>query len=105
MLTGGDGNDLYVVQNAGDQAIDWRTRAPNRRKQRDFTLANHVEQLVLTGNADIDGTGNGLDNCLYGNAGINLLPGLAATTSTWCRTPPTRPSSWPMQVSIPSRAA
>ena len=40
------------------------------------TLGNHVENLVLTGSADLTGTGNAADNSLTGNTGANLLQGL-----------------------------
>ena len=38
-------------------------------------LGSDVENLVLTGSAAIDGTGNALDNVLTGNAGANTLNG------------------------------
>src|SRR5205085_8585898 len=40
-----------------------------------YTLGGNVEKLVLLGDADLRGTGNGLDNTLTGNAGANLLQG------------------------------
>jgi len=45
------------------------------RSSVDFTLGSHLENLTLTGTADIDGAGNSLDNLLLGNAGANLLRG------------------------------
>jgi Ca2+-binding RTX toxin-like protein len=36
-----------------------------------------VEKLVLTGSADTNGTGNGLNNSLVGNGGANVLKGAA----------------------------
>ena len=38
-----------------------------------YTLGANVENLTLTGAADINGTGNTLDNVLTGNAGNNVL--------------------------------
>ena len=40
-----------------------------------FTLGDHVEALVLTGAAAIDGTGNDGANTLTGNAAANRLDG------------------------------
>jgi hypothetical protein len=39
-------------------------------------LGDNVENLILTGSDDISGTGNGLDNRIYGNTGANVLSGL-----------------------------
>ncbi|MCD1618887.1 hypothetical protein K7H20_12540 [Salipiger manganoxidans] len=35
----------------------------------------HIEDLVLTGTADVRGIGNGLDNVIRGNGGANILDG------------------------------
>jgi hypothetical protein len=40
-----------------------------------YTLTDNVENLVLTGKGDIDGTGNDLANTLTGNKGNNVLTG------------------------------
>jgi Ca2+-binding RTX toxin-like protein len=40
-----------------------------------YTLGANVENLTLTGNAAINGTGNALDNVLTGNSGNNTLTG------------------------------
>jgi Ca2+-binding RTX toxin-like protein len=43
-----------------------------------FTLwefGQHLETLTLLGGANIDGTGNGLDNTITGNSGDNVLSG------------------------------
>ncbi|MDZ8221543.1 MULTISPECIES: calcium-binding protein [unclassified Nostoc] len=38
-------------------------------------LGDNLENLILTGSADISGIGNALDNRIYGNAGHNFLVG------------------------------
>lgn len=42
-----------------------------------FTLSDNVEDLILTGSNAINGTGNALDNAIYGNSADNHLYGLA----------------------------
>ena len=42
-----------------------------------YTLATGLQQLVLTGTSDINGTGNGLDNTIVGNSGRNTIDGKA----------------------------
>src|SRR5688572_21307233 len=56
-LIGGTGNDTYVVDGPGDRVIenagegvDWVWTTATR------TLDNHVEHLLLNGNAAINGT-------------------------------------------------
>jgi len=77
-MTGGDGNDTYVVDNAGDQAVEASAAGGTDIVQSavDFTLGANVENLTLTGSADIDGTGNGLANTINGNSGDNVLNGV-----------------------------
>jgi Ca2+-binding RTX toxin-like protein len=78
VLTGGDGYDSYLVDEAGDVIVETATGGLDKvQASASYTLGDHVEQLVLTGSADLDGTGNGLGNLLTGNGGVNLLSGLA----------------------------
>src|SRR5262249_35666436 len=46
-----------------------------------YTLGTTLENLVLLGSADINGTGNAVANQLTGNAGNNLLDGKAGADS------------------------
>ncbi|MFJ2284428.1 matrixin family metalloprotease, partial [Pseudomonas sp. NPDC087803] len=77
-MEGGLGNDTYIVDNAGDTVIETSTLASEIdtvRSSVDFTLGANLENLVLTGNTNINGTGNSLDNTLTGNDMENTLNG------------------------------
>jgi len=77
-LKGGDGNDLFYVDNAGDVVTEYSHQGKDSVFSTvSFTLGNNVENLALTGSADIDATGNGLNNILTGNRGDNRLDGRA----------------------------
>jgi len=75
IMFGGLGNDTYFVD-GGDGVVE------NANEGNDtvfstthFALSANVENLVLQGNADLQGYGNDLANALYGNTGNNLLNG------------------------------
>ncbi|MBC7281877.1 calcium-binding protein [Hoeflea sp.] len=78
-MFGGAGNDTYGVDNAGDKIVE------NAGEGIDtvyssvtywlWTQSQHIENLVLTGTVNIDGTGNGLANTITGNSGSNVLNG------------------------------
>ncbi|HEX8641499.1 MAG TPA: calcium-binding protein [Allosphingosinicella sp.] len=76
-MTGGLGNDIYLVDNLGDEAIetDASHGIDTVRSSVSFTLGEHMENLRLTGAETIDGTGNELANFLAGNAAANRLNG------------------------------
>ena len=77
-LMGGDGNDVYIinaidslsniVENAGE-GTDTVVSSVS------YTLGGNVENLSLAGTSNINGTGNGLNNTLWGNSGNNVLTG------------------------------
>ncbi|RJL04789.1 calcium-binding protein [Paracoccus siganidrum] len=76
-FAGGAGNDTYHVT-AGDSILELAGEGIDRVVAGiDWTLGNHVENLTLTGSADLAGRGNALDNLLTGNAGNNRLEGFA----------------------------
>lgn len=76
-MAGGMGNDTYYVDNVGDVVIEKLGEGSDTvQSSITYTLASNVENLSLTGTAHINGTGNDLDNALYGNAGNNILTGL-----------------------------
>ncbi|MEA9587129.1 calcium-binding protein [Xanthomonas sp. WHRI 10064A] len=85
VMRGGKGSDTYVVDNAGDSIFDngyasdpWMKEINTVRSSIDYMLGINVQQLILDGTADINGTGNGESNNLQGNAGHNILIGAAA---------------------------
>ncbi len=74
-LTGGAGNDLYVV-GAGDTVVEAANGGTDTvQSSVAWTLASNVENLTLTGTGSINGTGNSLANVITGNAGGNTLAG------------------------------
>ena len=75
VLTGGVGNDTYVVA-AGDTVVELAGEGTDTvQSSVTFTLGANVENLTLTGNGNINGTGNALDNLMTGNSGNNILNG------------------------------
>jgi Ca2+-binding RTX toxin-like protein len=75
VLTGGAGNDSYIVQNDADSVVENLNAGIElvQSSAANFTLGANVEKLTLTGSADINGTGNTLNNILAGNSGNNTL--------------------------------
>ena len=79
-MTGGLGNDVYVVDRVGDTVTETSTltsEIDSVNSSVSYLLKAHVENLTLTGSAAINGTGNGLDNTLIGNRLNNSLVGSA----------------------------
>uniref|UniRef100_UPI00290590D6 CARDB domain-containing protein n=1 Tax=Roseobacter sp. HKCCA0434 TaxID=3079297 RepID=UPI00290590D6 len=76
-LVGGNGDDTYYVEDAGDVVVELANEGTADRivASVDYTLSANVEDLTLEGGADIDGTGNDLDNVIVGNGGSNALDG------------------------------
>jgi Ca2+-binding RTX toxin-like protein len=75
-LEGGAGNDTYVVDSGGDVVTEAADEGTDMvRASIGYTLTDHVENLTLTGSAAIDGVGNGLNNVIRGNSGVNMLAG------------------------------
>ncbi|WP_194164561.1 cadherin domain-containing protein [Microvirga thermotolerans] len=75
-LQGGAGDDLYIVDHSGDLVVENAGDGVDMvRASVSYALAANIENLVLTGGADIRGTGNDADNVIVGNAGNNTLDG------------------------------
>ncbi|NJO74169.1 MAG: calcium-binding protein [Leptolyngbyaceae cyanobacterium RM1_406_9] len=73
-LIGGAGNDIYVVDNVGDRITD-TAGLDTVEASITYTLAANLENLTLTGSANIDGFGNAEANTIIGNSGNNQLEG------------------------------
>ena len=77
-LVGGAGNDVYYVDNDGDQVIENASSGTDTVKASvSYGLPVNVEHLILTGTSDLNGTGNELANTMTGNSGVNILAGQA----------------------------
>jgi Ca2+-binding RTX toxin-like protein len=77
-MTGGNGSDVYIVNSLADVVSEAGTTGTDRVESSvSFTLGTNVENLTLTGINRLNGTGNGDENVILGNGGINKLSGLA----------------------------
>ncbi len=80
-LVGGSGNDNYTID-GGDTLIENLNEGTDTvTASFTYTLGDNLENLNLSGNAAINGTGNTLNNSLNGNSGNNLLLGLEGNDS------------------------
>jgi Ca2+-binding RTX toxin-like protein len=76
VLYGFGGNDVYIV-GAGDTVVEAQNGGTDlmRSSTVGFTLANFVENALLTGTANIFAVGNSGDNTITGNSGSNIING------------------------------
>ncbi|MGH6932026.1 MAG: M10 family metallopeptidase C-terminal domain-containing protein, partial [Dongiaceae bacterium] len=76
-MAGGLGNDAYVI----DDALDKITEASGGGRDTiesslaGYILAGNIEDLLLLGTGDLNGTGNTLANAITGNSGANVIDG------------------------------
>jgi Ca2+-binding RTX toxin-like protein len=74
VMSGGGGNDTYIVDNVGDRANEAAAAGTDSvLASVSFVLRANVENLTLTGGANLNATGNAHDNVLTGNDGLNIL--------------------------------
>ena len=73
VLTGGGGNDIYIL-GAGDTVVAG-TGIDTIETPFSYTLGNLEDNLVMLGGANINGTGNALNNTITGNSGNNIIDG------------------------------
>jgi Ca2+-binding RTX toxin-like protein len=75
-MAGGTGDDTYVVNQTGDVVSESLNQGTDTVESRvTFRLGSNVENLILTGIADINGYGSSVRNVLIGNSGRNTLGG------------------------------
>lgn len=74
-LIGGAGNDTYVLSRSDLVRESANGGTDTVQASISYALGANVENLVLTGTANLNGTGNSLNNVITGNAGNNVLNG------------------------------
>jgi trimeric autotransporter adhesin len=76
-LIGGGGNDLFIVQGTDDTIVGGSGIDQINSADSSFSLVTHteIENLTLLNSANINGTGNDLNNVITGNSGVNTLDG------------------------------
>lgn len=75
-MVGGEGNDIYYVDQAGDTVVECADEGMDTvLTSISYTAGDHVENLTLLGDDDLNLTGNELNNLLHGNDGNNILLG------------------------------
>jgi Ca2+-binding RTX toxin-like protein len=81
---GGTGNDTYLVDDPLDTPVEESGEGIDSvQASLSWELGPNLENLILTGEADLSGTGNALPNALTGNSGRNTLDGgVSADTLT-----------------------
>ncbi|MGZ8381791.1 MAG: beta strand repeat-containing protein, partial [Nitrospira sp.] len=76
VMRGKAGNDTYVIDDAGDVVVEIAVDGIDMVESAiNYTLTDHVEDLLLTGMGATSGTGNQLDNRIVGNSASNVLDG------------------------------
>ncbi|WP_282956222.1 calcium-binding protein, partial [Neisseria dentiae] len=72
VMRGQTGDDVYYVDNVDDTVIEEAGEGTDTiHSSVSYTASRNVENLVLTGDARINGTGNNSDNTITGNDNYN----------------------------------
>ncbi len=78
-MDGGDQDDIYIVDNLGDEAAEFFDDAlagvDTVNSSVTHRLGFGIENLNLTGGGAINGTGNGKNNSINGNPAANVIDG------------------------------
>ena len=75
-MAGKAGNDTYVIDDAGDLVFENSGEGTDTvQSSISYLLPADVENLTLTGAADLNANGNAFANTLQGNSGANVLDG------------------------------
>jgi Ca2+-binding RTX toxin-like protein len=76
LLSGGDGNDTYFVNNANDAVLENANEGTDTvHATVHYRLSANVENIVLDGSASLQAYGNALANVLTSNSAVDLLAG------------------------------
>ena len=76
-MSGGTGSDIYFVDDVGDVVIELSGQGNDevRTTLAAYALGANVEKLRYTGSSDFTGTGNELNNEIFGAGGNDTLTG------------------------------
>jgi len=76
-MYGGPGNDRYIVATPTHYVFESANEGSDSISSTiNYTIPANVENMILTGTGNINGTGNETDNRIIGNAGNNTISGL-----------------------------
>jgi Ca2+-binding RTX toxin-like protein len=76
-------NDLFIVNNYNDTVSVGSTHGNDTiQSSANYSLSPNVTTLVLTGNASLSATGNGLADMIIANAGGDVLTAISTTAAT-----------------------
>ncbi len=76
-MAGGGGSDRYYVDDTNDSVVELTSGGTDTvYNTANFVLATNVENMIISGDAAVNGTGNSQSNRLTGNAAANVLSGL-----------------------------